>query len=336
MQPNPKPNPSLRLAVAILREETQSIRMGQGLKPDIYLGTGTKRFTGKGATEGSPFMPDGKPNTTAALNPEVYLGTEGAKARAPEVRLAHVPGAQGDNVLLGQRGVEQLPEESLPALLVSFFYLPGFLKVKDEWAYRDWAMDSGAFSAKNSGKEIDLDAYITKCKELRESDPKLTEIFALDVIGDWRASEENTKKMWAAGIEAIPCFHIGEPWDVLKGLAKDYPKIALGGVALVRGKRKVDWLTECFSRVWPKKIHGFGCSGRELIMSLPFHSVDATNWELAPCKFGNWHSFGELSVRGSTQNLRAEVEYFLNLERDARSRWQNEMALLERNGGSKA
>ena len=64
-------------------------------------------------------------------------------------------------------------------------------------------------------------------------------------------------------------------------------------------------------------------------MSLPFHSVDATNWELAPCKFGNWSSFGQLSVRGSEHNLRAEVEFFLKLEKEAQSRWQNEMTLLE-------
>ena len=251
---------------------------------------------------------------------------------APTVRLAHVAGAQGDNVLLGQRSVERLPDTSLPALLVSFFYLKGFLVVRDKWAFRDWALDSGAFSAKNSGKEINLEDYINTCKELRSMDAKLSDIFALDVIGDWRASEVNTKKMWAAGVEAIPAFHIGEPWDVLKGLAADYPKIALGGVALLKGGAKMRWLTECFSRVWPKKIHGFGISGRKIVMALPFHSVDATNWELQACKYGNWASFGDLSVRGSKQNLRAEVEYYLKLERDLRSRWENEMKLLEAQG----
>ena len=56
-------------------------------------------------------------------------------------------------------------------------------------------------------------------------------------------------------------------------------------------------------------------------MALPWDSVDATNWELGPCKFGQWRSFGKMSVRGSKQNLRAEVEYYLKLERKARRKF---------------
>lgn len=262
-------------------------------------------------------------------SPTLRLSAQAGSKRPPSVRLAHTPGAQGDNVLLGQREVSKLPLESYPALLVSFFYLEPFERIRNQWAFRDWALDSGAFSAKNSGVEIDLTAYIEKAKHLLATDPLLVEVFGLDVIGDWRASKANTDRMWAAGIEAIPTFHIGEPWDVLKGLAADYPKIALGGVAMKRGNEKNSWLQECFARVWPKKIHGFGCTGEKIIMALPFHSVDATNWELGPCGFGNWKSFGRMSVRGSTQNLRAEVEYYLKLERQARSRWKKEMTLLE-------
>ncbi len=65
-------------------------------------------------------------------------------------------------------------------------------------------------------------------------------------------------------------------------------------------------------------------------MALPWHSVDATNWELGPCKFGNWKSFGNMSVRGSKQNLRAEVEWYLELERLAQHRWRITMEKLER------
>jgi hypothetical protein len=269
-----------------------------------------------------------------SLSPEIRLAISGGgrcpddRLVPPTIRLAHVPGAQGDNILLGQRGVPQLPEEALPALLVSFFYFQPFAAARDRWAFRDWALDSGAFSAKNSGVTIDLDAYIETCKKLKDTDPLLTEIFSLDVIGDWKASAENARKMWAAGIPAIPTFHIGEPWDALKRMAGEYPKIALGGVALARGKRKLGFLRECFARVWPKKIHGFGCSDEKMLRKLPFHSVDATNWELAACGFGNWKSYGKLSVRGSTQNLRSEVEFYLRLERELQSRWKKEMALL--------
>lgn len=216
-----------------------------------------------------------------------------------------------------------------PALLVSYVYLPQFKKVQPGLRYRDWVLDSGAFSAFKSGTSIDLDGYIEECKTLLATDPTLTEVYALDVIGDWKATLRNTDKMWAEGVPAIPCYHLNEPQSYLKELARRFPKIALGGVAATRGKQKRAWASWCFGVVWPKKIHGFGFGSRGDLMALPFHSVDATNWELGPCAFGNWKTFGKLSLRGSKQNLRAEVEYYLRMEREARGRWRKEMALLE-------
>lgn len=203
------------------------------------------------------------------------------KDEPPVVRLAHVPGAQGDNSLLGQRGVEQLPPDSRPALLVSYYYIKPFLENKHRYAYRDWVLDSGAFSAHASGGKIDLQEFIEKATELLTTDPTLTEVFALDVIGDWKATAANCDKMWAAGVPAIPCYHVGSPESELKRIARDYPKIALGGAVGFRGKD--EWAKQCFARVWPKRIHGFGFGGETSILGLPWHSVDATNWEMGPC-----------------------------------------------------
>lgn len=257
------------------------------------------------------------------------VGPKALRHPPPSIRLAHVPGAQGDNNLIGQRGIEQLPQESAPALLVSYYYLDPFLANRERYCFRDWVMDSGAFSAHNSGVEIKLDDYITACKELMASDEKLTEIYALDVIGNWKASIKNAEKMWAKGVEAIPTFHYGSPWDVLKGLAKDYPKIAIGGCVGKRDKDK--FAGQCFARAWPCKMHGFGFGSEKSIMMFPFHSVDATNWEMGPCAYGRWRAFGgaSISVRGSQQNLRAEVEWYLELEKKARLKWRKEMAQLE-------
>ena len=220
------------------------------------------------------------------------------------------------------------PEE--PSLLVSFYYLKKFAASKDSYHFRDWVMDSGAFSAHNSGKEIVLQEYIDTCLELMETDPKLVEIFALDVIGDHEASLRNCEEMWRQGVQAIPCYHVGEPEDVLMEMAKSYPKLALGGAVGFAGKS--EWAAQCFARVWPKKIHGFGFGGEKDILTLPWHSVDATNWELGPCAFGSWRSFGKMSVRGSTQNLRSEIDWYLKLERKAKQRWKREMETLETTG----
>ena len=258
-------------------------------------------------------------------------------ADAPTFRLAHTPGAQGDNSLAPTLRVATRPGRGhpvsgkrLPALLVSFFYSRRFLEHRQEYVFRDWALDSGAYSAKNTGAQIRLDDYIETCKRLLDTDPLLVEVFALDVIGDWKATVANTERMHAAGIPAIPTFHFGSPWDVLIGLARDYPKIALGGMVPLKGKKKERFIAECFARVWPKKIHGFGLARAGTLMKYPFHSVDATNWEIGPCQYGNWRHFGKgFSWRGSDQNLTVEIEYFLDLEEKMRFRWRREMQKLD-------
>lgn len=258
------------------------------------------------------------------------------KPDSPTVRLAtttamgRTANSSGKDRYPHHRDATDKGELLAPALLVSFFYLNLFQDNRHQFHFRDWVLDSGAFSAHNSGVEINLDDYIRKCQELQDTDPALTEIFSLDVIGDWQASVKNCEKMWAAGVEAIPTYHYGEPVDVLLGLAKDYPKIALGGAVGLKGNTKVKFAEQCFARVWPKKIHGFGYGSEKALMAVPFHSVDATNWEMGPCAFGRWRSFGgKLSVRGSSQNLRSEVEWYLRLEQRARARWRKEMAILD-------
>lgn len=218
-----------------------------------------------------------------------------------------------------------------PALLVSFVYLDFFEGNKGAFPYRDWALDSGAWSAFNAGVEVDLGEYVDKVLELRGSDPTMTDVFALDDITDWRVSLRNADRMRRLGVpDVIPTYHYGEPERVLEEIAEKYDKIALGGVAGkgVRWKRRLRWFNECFARVWPKRIHGFGFFDRRIMMELPFESVDATTWQINPCGFGNWAAYGggRVSVRGSQQDLRVEIEHFLRLEAEVARRWRREMA----------
>ena len=244
-----------------------------------------------------------------------------------DIRLAY--GGPPESLAAGLAKNQQAERD--PALLVSYAYLDKFLEQKHRYTYRDWVLDSGAYTAYASGKEIDLDKYIETCKRLMAEDKTLVEIYSLDVIGDWKASIRNTEKMWANGIPAIPCYHVNEPEHVLKMLATEYPKIALGGVALARTGKKLEWAKQCFARIWPKPIHGFAFCSRRAVMGLPWHSVDASSWELSPCKYGHWRAYSgkTLSIRGSRQNLRVEVDWYLKLERDARVRWRREMEQLD-------
>jgi hypothetical protein len=223
------------------------------------------------------------------------------------------------------------PGHQLPALLVSYFYWEGFARYRPRYAFRDYALDSGAYSAHTSGAEIDLDQYIAFCQGQLASDPQCTEVFALDVIDSWRQSERNTERMWKAGVPAIPVYHFGEPERLLTQMASAYPKIALGGMVGQHAVPKLEWLEWCFAKVWPKKIHGLGVSGENILQRLPFHSVDATNWIVGPAGFGSYKSMAKptKAPRGKGINLRAEVQWWLALERKLAQRWRKPLALLD-------
>lgn len=252
------------------------------------------------------------------------------------LRLAYT-GQTEQTLKKGSRGEEVYKTITRrPSMLFSYYYIkkPGLRFDASNYMISEWVLDSGAFSAYTTGTEICVEEYTDYCLTLLEqSDFPPCEIFALDVIGDWRASANNTDYMWERGVEAIPCFHYKSPWEELKRLAATYDKIALGGVAARSQKSKEAFIKQSFARVWPKKIHGFGMISKSILSSVPFHSVDATTWEIQPAGYGIWNSFGKdrrLNIRGKgTYDLRAELEWYLRLEDWARLRWKREMELLE-------
>ena len=175
---------------------------------------------------------------------------------------------------------------------------------------------------------IILDDYIARCRQLLAEDPTLTEVYALDVIGDHEGSLRNCEAMWSAGVPAIPCYHYGEPEHILLAMAQQYPKIALGGAVGLRSTVKLRWAQQCFARVWPKRIHGFGFGSEKHILALPWHSVDSDPLgDPDPCGSGRStygdRNEGELQnpprqssiPRGGTQSARWAKEMILRIHR---------------------
>lgn len=151
-------------------------------------------------------------------------------------------------------------------------------------------LDSGAFSAWTQGTNINIDEYIDFIKQ----NEKNIKIYAnLDVISidGKRPNEETAKKtlenqkiMEKAGLNPLPCFHIGEPFKYLEYYVDNYEYLALG-VAGVKGASLIPWLDECFSkyicdkRGYPKiKIHGFAITSVTIMIKYPWYSVDSTSW----------------------------------------------------------
>jgi len=218
-----------------------------------------------------------------------------------------------------------------PAVLTSYAYIRGWQRALESGSaqFRDWVLDSGAYTAFSRGKPVVLQEYIDFVKALSDTPHPPSEVFALDVIGDWRASLANTEEMWRQGIEAIPCYHQGEPWDVAVGMAKDYPKMALGGMVGLTVNAKRDWCQEAFSRIWPARVHGFGLCAEKIMLKCPFESVDSANW-VWPRILGNWKGF---SAKGkwvdlkspSPKDLSCEIRWYIRLERKMQFIWRREL-----------
>lgn len=155
-----------------------------------------------------------------------------------------------------------------------------YIVKKPHVARPQYFIDSGAFTAHQTGKAIDVDDYIAFLKER----PELTTYASLDVIGDAEASRRNFERMKSAGLDPIPTFHIGSDERYLRAYCETEPYIALGGIAAmkIQARRLAAFLGRSMSVIgeyWPKKVHAFGCVRWTFLTRWPFYSTDATSWQ---------------------------------------------------------
>lgn len=209
-------------------------------------------------------------------------------------------------------------------LLVSYFYKKEFERVNAESPIKSPLMmlDSGAFSAYQSGSVIDIDSLIEETKN-----PRWHESVALDVIGDPEGSLRNALYMQKHGSPAYPVFHIGEPWDLLVEYCQRFDKVGLSCRFGEPVSSSMTFYEQCFARTWPHKFHSFGWVSRKALFRFPFHSADCSSWNTRPTRFGLWTSFkhSQLSIRGQ-KDLRSEVQYYYRLGQELGSQWADELA----------
>lgn len=226
-------------------------------------------------------------------------------------------------------------KEERPSVLMSFYYLPSIRRTGEEQFRKVKSfrcmLDSGAYTARTRKKTIDVDALT---EEIRSGG--WAEAAALDSIGDPEASYRNAELMAQKGVAAFPTFHFGEPWEYLRKYAAKWDKVGLGGLVPVKSASERNaWLEECFSRVWPKKTHGFGVMKEETLMKFPFHSADSSSWEVGALCFGN-HQFADGqnlglrepemrdALKGGKTYLRPEIAWYMRLEKKVKARWAQE------------
>ena len=234
------------------------------------------------------------------------------------------------------RSILKYRDRANASILISYAYLKSTEKARPALVREcaDWVLDSGAYTAYTAGKPVDLVEYTEYAKHLLATDPKLTEVFALDVIGDGKQSLKNYEYMWNQGVPAVPIYHVNSPIDHLTHIASTYPKFALGGGAKVNAKRKSVWTGQCFKHVWkhvgPSRIHGLAYSPAYL-NRFPFHSVDASSWQQRTLRYGVWKKYGYAQISKEGYNLGSEIEINQREQRKARQLWSKEMATITEN-----
>lgn len=88
-------------------------------------------------------------------------------------------------------------------------------------------LDSGAFTAYQTGRKITVGEYATWLARWRHAwDHAIT----LDVIGDPVASRRQTRKLHARGLPVLPVFTVGDTMPEFEAMVRDCGYVAVGGM----------------------------------------------------------------------------------------------------------
>jgi len=157
-------------------------------------------------------------------------------------------------------------------------------------------LDSGAFSAKQQGIDIDLDDYIRYVKKntkyidtyvnldlipKREGHKDVAPIFKESAEVSWK----NFQYMLKKGLKPIPVFHQGENFSWLEKMVRQgHDYIGVSPTRRVFIDERFKWLDEVFTILTDSdgrptvKVHGFGLFAFRLLWRYPFETVDSTTW----------------------------------------------------------
>lgn len=159
-------------------------------------------------------------------------------------------------------------------------------------------VDSGGFSAMSAGAKVDLGAYVAWLHEhgsrTSPGGSRVSVYANLDVIGDWRATARNQAILEARGLTPLPVWHVGSPLHELRRLAREYGRVAIGGMVALAGSARLIALLDDAWHVLDGfaglHVHGFGITRSELLARYPWKTVDSSTWANG-CRWGAVHLF---------------------------------------------
>ncbi len=149
-------------------------------------------------------------------------------------------------------------------------------------------LDSGAFSALTQGVTIDINKFCDYCHENKDIIEMVSVLDVIDFDDPKRAAKYsylNLLEMERQGVRPLPCYHQGEPPEVLEHYVKNYPYITIGGLVGSSAEKLQAWL----DNIWEKylvdgegnlktKVHLFGITSLPLMRRYNATSFDSSTW----------------------------------------------------------
>lgn len=176
--------------------------------------------------------------------------------------------------------IQVIKELKPAALLLSFFYWKNFDLgefIKEIGYTPKILFDSGAYSSYTSGKEVELQQYVS-C--IKKNNKYIWRYISLDKLGDDKKSFDAFMEMKEMGLNPVPVFHyMGDESYLRKYIESGETFIALGGTVPIKSKNKVAEWVRMLSWMYPEvRFHLLGSGSRKILDHCDIQSADASTW----------------------------------------------------------
>lgn len=255
--------------------------------------------------------------------------------------------------------VELFNEIQMDNVLVSFEYKSCLTKINYKPEYL--VLDSGAFTAWNGGKSVDIVAYGDWVLDNRDAAKRIVAV-NLDVIpgevGRTSTKPERTEGMKQSlanadylrerGIDVMEVFHQDEPLIFLDTLLDRLPVGGILGISPrndVNVNSKLEWqnvvlrhLYQRFGIAGMPKMHGLAVTSMRMLKGFPYYSVDSSTWA-SPMRYGSFvNEWGKMQPMeaimparpnqkifrsGVLMGVRKSVEHYIHIGESMTTLWES-------------
>ena len=172
--------------------------------------------------------------------------------------------------------------------MISYAYVEGvgidnIVKLQKRYKTKmRFMLDSGAFTAFNTGKPIKIQDY---CNFIKNTPIKLDNYIALDVIQNAKETKKNYYKMLECGLRPMPVFTSGADIKDIDEYYSTSDYILVGGLVGVGKNSVIRRIAEIMEVIDGRKVHLLGFSQMKWVNKFRPYSIDSSSW-LSGIRYG--------------------------------------------------